>query len=111
MALCEPTRRGWLRLKAVRLTDKAELRAYLQRLLAWARKLPPSQNSFKVLVIGNLLKLDMSEAKYDRVLFIEYLGLPRNAFYYDLASIQECCAAAGGTWLCDESTSYVTGDR
>ncbi len=67
------------------LTDKAELRAYLQRLLAWARRLPVSQNSFKAMVIGNLLKLDLSEAKYDRALFIEYLGLPRNAFYYDLA--------------------------
>lgn len=67
------------------LADKAELRSYLQRLLDWARKLPPSQNSFKALVIGNLLKLDMSEGKYDRSLFIEYLGLPRNVFYYDLA--------------------------
>ena len=67
------------------LTDNSELRAYLKRLLLWARKLPPSQNSFKVQVIGNLLKLDMGEAKYDRALFIEYLGLPRNAFYYDLA--------------------------
>lgn len=67
------------------LADKAELRAYLQRLIAWGRRLPASQNSFKAMVIGNLLKLDMSEAKYDRALFIEYLGLPRNAFYYDLA--------------------------
>ena len=67
------------------LTDKSELRKYLQRLIAWGRRLPASQNSFKAMVIGNLLKLDMSEAKYDRALFIEYLGLPRSAFYYDLA--------------------------
>ncbi len=67
------------------LTDKAELRSYLQRLLVCARQLPPSQNSFKALVFGNLLKLDMSQGKFDRGLFVEYLGLPRNAHYYDLA--------------------------
>ncbi len=66
------------------LTDKAELRAYLLRLATFVRKLPQSQNSFKALVIGNLLKLDMSEGKYDRSLFVEYLNLPRSAFYYDL---------------------------
>ena len=67
------------------LTDKSELRTYLQRLLAWGRRLPASQNSFKAMVIGNLLKLDVSDAKYDQPLFVEYLGLPRSAFYYDLA--------------------------
>ena len=67
------------------LTDKAELRSYLQRLLAWARRLPDSQNSFKANVIGNLLKLDMSEGKFERALFIEYLTLPRSAPYYDLS--------------------------
>lgn len=66
------------------LSDKPELRAYLQRLLTWARKLPPSQNSFKAMVIGNLLKLDMSEEKYNLDLFKEYLSLPRHAIYYDL---------------------------
>ena len=66
------------------LADKAELRNYLGRLITWARKLPASQNSFKVLVLGNLLRLDMSEGKYDRELFLEYLALPRNAIYYDM---------------------------
>ncbi len=66
------------------LSDKDELRDYLNRLLAWARQLPPAQNSFKALVTGNLLRLDMSEGKYDRKLLLEYLALPRSAPYYDL---------------------------
>lgn len=70
--------------EGVSLADKAELRSYLQRLSIWVRKLPASQNNFKALVIGNFLKLDMSEGKYDRELFLEYLALPRNSHYYDL---------------------------
>ncbi|MDX1927043.1 MAG: hypothetical protein SFV81_11025 [Pirellulaceae bacterium] len=94
------------------LTDKAELRAYLQRLLAWRRRLPASQNSFKALVLGNLLKLDMSEAKYDRALFIEYLGLPRNAFYYDLARFKNAVPplAELGYVMQPQVTLPVVGD-
>jgi hypothetical protein len=66
------------------LTDQEEMRSYLQRLLAFARKLPASQNSFKAMVTGNLLRLDMSAGKYDRKMFLEYLSLPRNAIYYDM---------------------------
>lgn len=66
------------------LTDRDEMRAYLTRLATFARKLPASQNSFKALVLGNLLRLEMSEGKYDRILFVEYLSLPRHAAYYDM---------------------------
>lgn len=65
------------------LSDKAELRKYLDRLHAWAKRLPPSQNSFKALVVGNLLRLDLSENKFDRARFVEYLILPRSAVYYE----------------------------
>lgn len=67
------------------LADPRVMRDYLVRLLDWSRKLPASQNSFKALVIGNLLRLDLSENQYDRALFLEYLQLPRNASYYDLS--------------------------
>jgi hypothetical protein len=65
------------------LSDKLELRTYLDRLHAWAKRLPPSQNSFKALVVGNLLRLDLSENKFDRARFVEYLKLPRSAVYYE----------------------------
>lgn len=65
------------------LSDKEEMRRYLDRLRDWTERLPPSQNSFKALVVGNLLRLDLSEGKYDRSLFIEYLKLPRAADYYE----------------------------
>ncbi|WP_197355824.1 hypothetical protein [Aureliella helgolandensis] len=67
------------------LDDKVELRNYLDRLLVWSQRLPASQNDFKALVLGNLLKLDMSEGIYDRQRFLTYLALPRAASYYSLA--------------------------
>lgn len=70
--------------EGILLTNKAELRKYLDRLLEWARRLPPSQNSFKALVLGNRLRLDLREKKFDRDVFLEYLALPRSAPYYEL---------------------------
>ncbi len=71
------------------LSEKTELRTYLGRLLAWSRTLPPSQSSFKALVLGNLLRLDLSEGKYERELFSEYLQLPRPAPYYEPKRLAE----------------------
>ncbi len=65
------------------LADKQELRSYLERLRAWTQRLPVSQNSFKGLVLGNILRLDMSERKFDRAVFLAYLDLPRAASYYE----------------------------
>lgn len=66
------------------LTNKVELRNYLNRLHAWTKQLPASQNSLKALVLGNLLRLDLSEEVFNRARFLEYLRLPRKASYYDL---------------------------
>ncbi|RMF40748.1 MAG: hypothetical protein D6753_11040, partial [Planctomycetota bacterium] len=65
------------------LEDPLTRRAYLERLAAWARALPPSQNSLKALVLARLLELNMQEGRWDRELFLEYLALPRNVVYYN----------------------------
>lgn len=70
------------------LVDQKELRDYLQRLLAFVRRLPAQQNSFKALVLGNILRQDMHQGRFDRALFLEYLALPRNAAYYDMKRFQ-----------------------
>jgi hypothetical protein len=64
------------------LADPTNLRKYLTRLREWYQRLPVSQNSFKALVLGNLLRLDLSQGRFDRALFLEYLALPRAAVYY-----------------------------
>ncbi len=71
------------------LSEPAELRTYLERLHNWTKQLPPSQNSFKALVLGNLLRLDISQQQYDRQRFIEYLALPRSAVYYQSERLQD----------------------
>lgn len=64
-------------------TDAPQVRrAYLNELRKWTGQLTASQNSLKALVIGNLLRLDLSERRFDRELFKEYLALPRVASYY-----------------------------
>ncbi len=64
------------------LADKTVLRDYLQRLHSWSQSLPPSQANLKACVLGNLLRLNLSEGIYDRDLFLTYLSLPRQAVYY-----------------------------
>ncbi len=64
------------------MDDPKVFRDYLERMLAFARRLPDSQNNFKAMVLGNLLRLNLREEKFDRKLFLEYLALPRQAHYY-----------------------------
>lgn len=71
------------------LEDPRQLREYLERLVKFARRLPASQNSFKAQTLGNLLRLNLREGKFDRGLFLEYLALPRNAPYYDMRRLQD----------------------
>lgn len=81
------------------LSDRQELRQYLNRLLEWARRLPSSQNSFKALVIGNLLRLDLSENRWDKDLFLEYLALPRSSTYYDPIRLRNFSSGASRVGL------------
>lgn len=67
--------------------------AEIDRMLKFARTLPPSQSSFKAMVLGNMLRLNLREGNYDRALFLEYLALPRQAFYYLPARLQNPGAA------------------
>ncbi len=53
----------------------------LDRIIAFLRPLPPSQNSLKAATIHERLRLGSQQAEYDLALFLEYLQLPRNSPY------------------------------
>src|SRR5439155_17012781 len=56
-------------------------RAYLDRLLAFARTLHPVHNPLKAHVLYHRLALDRAAGEYDRALLLEYLALPRQQPY------------------------------
>lgn len=68
--------------------DPARTRAYLDRLLAFARRLDPVHNSLKAHVLHHRLVLDRSQGSYDRKLFNEYLKLPRQQGYMSKAMLE-----------------------
>lgn len=53
------------------------MKNYLDRLLAFTRKLPPVFNSLKAHVLFQRLTFDQTLGVYDAALFVEYLKLPR----------------------------------
>ena len=55
--------------------------AYLKRLWAFVKDLPPAFNSLKACVLYRRLELEMALGKIDRALFMTYLAIPRNASY------------------------------
>jgi hypothetical protein len=61
--------------------DSALTRAYLERLLAFARRLAPAHNALKAHVLYHRLVLDRSQGSFDKALFLEYVGLPRQRPY------------------------------
>ena len=61
--------------------DITEKDAYLRRMEAFVRRLPPAQNSLKAHVLYQRLDFDRRHGRYERDLFMDYLKLPRNAFY------------------------------
>jgi hypothetical protein len=61
--------------------DTAAHTAYLDRLWKFVAKLAPVHNSLKAHVLYRRLVLDRSQGVYDAQRFMEYLKLPRNAFY------------------------------
>ncbi|WP_395745982.1 hypothetical protein [Prosthecobacter sp.] len=61
--------------------DAAERQAWLDRVWAFARKLPSSQNTLKARILYLRLDHDRKQGVYDRERFIEYLMLPRRGSY------------------------------
>jgi hypothetical protein len=59
----------------------AEQEAYLDRLLAFVRRLPPAQNSVKAHVLYHRLTFDRTHGVYDKPRFLEYAQLPRQMPY------------------------------
>lgn len=61
--------------------DDAEREAWLERVWAFAQKLPPSQNTLKARILYLRLDHDRKKGIYDRARFLEYLKLPHQADY------------------------------
>jgi transcription termination factor NusB len=63
-------------------------RSYLNRLLAYVRKLSPVHNALKSHVLYHRLVLDRSQGTEDRAIFMEYLQLPRQQSYMSKALLE-----------------------
>lgn len=61
--------------------DVAERKAYLERLAAFAAKLPPVHQSLKAHVLYHQLQLGRSQGDWDQTKFLEYIQLPRQSHY------------------------------
>ena len=61
--------------------DAAAREAWLDRVWAYAKTLPPAFNSVKAHILYRRLDHDRKKGVYDRVRFIEYLKLPRQLDY------------------------------
>lgn len=61
--------------------DPEKTSAFLDRLLAFTRRLTPAFNSLKTHVLYHKLVFDRSHGRFDKNLFLEYLKLPRQQGY------------------------------
>ncbi len=68
--------------------DPALTRAYLDRLLAFTRKLAPAFNPLKAHVLFHRLVLDQAQGTMDKEVFVEYLKLPRFQGYMSKAMLE-----------------------
>jgi hypothetical protein len=68
--------------------DPAAMRAYLDRLLAFVRRLAPAHNALKAHVLYHRLAFDRAQGVYDRARFLEYLRLPRQQPYMAKALLE-----------------------
>lgn len=68
--------------------DPKLTRAYLDRLLAFVRKLDAAHNTLKAHVLYHRLVFDRSQGTYDKALFLEYLRLPRQQPYMAKAMLE-----------------------
>ncbi len=71
--------------------DLKEKRAYVERLVAFTRKLDPAFNSLKAQSLYQLLDLNRKDGNYNPDLFMEYVRLPRSVGYInpDFANLGE----------------------
>ena len=69
--------------------DDVERAAWLDRVWAFAQKLPPSQNTLKARILYLRLDHDRKHGVYDRARFIEYLKLPRQLNYINYTYIKD----------------------
>ncbi len=69
--------------------DDAERAAWLDRVWAFAQKLPPSQNTLKARILYLRLDHDRKQGVYDRSRFIEYIKLPRQVSYINYTYIKD----------------------
>jgi hypothetical protein len=83
--------------------DRAVLRAYLERLEAFAKRLEPVHNSLKAHVLYHQLQLAKLEGKFDRERFLEYLKLPRHVGYIAAKFMEQ---ESSRRWPSDLNTNY-----
>jgi hypothetical protein len=79
--------------------DPVQLRAYLDRLLAFSRQLAPVHNALKAHVLFHRLVLDRSQGTFDRAIFDEYIKLPRQQPYMSKAMLESEAARRYGADL------------
>lgn len=89
--------------------EPAEEDAYLGRLWAFARRLPPTQNSARAHVLFHRLRFDRSRGVYDKSLFLEYAQVPRLLPYMSRAYLRACEAASAPFADLAEDYSEETG--
>ena len=68
--------------------NPVQMKAYLDRLLTFTRKLAPVFNPYKAHVLFHRLVLDQSTGNLDKALFIEYLKLPRFQGYMSKSMLE-----------------------
>lgn len=83
--------------------DRAVLRAYLDRLEVFAKRLEPVHNSLKAHVLYHQLQLAKLEGKYDHDRFIEYLKLPKQVVYIAAKFMQQ---ETSRRWPSDLNSNY-----
>lgn len=84
--------------------DPAERAAYLDRLWAFAQRLPPAHNGFKSHVLHHFLWHDLSQGGLDRERFLAFLRLPRRSNFVNPEFLQR----ARRTELADARGEFTT---
>ena len=68
--------------------DPKQTRAYLDRMLEFARRLNATHNALKAHLLYHRLVLDRSQGTNDRAIFLEYLQLPRQQPYMSKSMLE-----------------------